>query len=508
MKREAAFLIAFLIILAVSLFSAIEVQSVKASGTIYIRADGGIDPRDAPISTIDNVTYTLTGNITGDYGSALLVERDNIVIDGSAHTIDGVPEIGIGIWMNGNNNVTIRNVNITNFRTGIYLVSCSLISINANTIERSYLCSIGLYSCSLISIYGNILAHNWEGIWVDSSSGNTISANNVTNNGHYGIFLDYSSNNSISGNEITNDGDIYYGGGGIHLSSSSNNSIAGNNIIDNSYDGIELSSSTNNSISENTIANNGPGIILSQYYGEFTLGPLPSFNSIWHNNFINNTVQVKVDVVEYMEPGWVSFWDNGCEGNYWSNYNGTDSDPDGIGDTEYTIDANNTDHYPLMGMFHGYTILWQEETYTVNIISNSTVSGIGHAILTTSQLPNFTIIEESFESIYFHVSGKEGTYGFCRVHIPVALLNGTYRVTVNGTEVPFTILLCPNTTDSCLYFTYTHPTERVEIAPEFPSLPLLMFFTLTLLAVIVYRRVRARKPSHFSQDQNNLSFQA
>ena len=41
-------------------------------------------------------------------------------------------------------------------------------------------------------------------------------------------------------------------------------------------------------------------------------------------------------------------WDNGCEGNYWDDYNGTDSDEDGIGDTEYTIDEDNIDRFPLM----------------------------------------------------------------------------------------------------------------------------------------------------------------
>ena len=41
-------------------------------------------------------------------------------------------------------------------------------------------------------------------------------------------------------------------------------------------------------------------------------------------------------------------WDKGEVGNYWSNYNGTDANSDGIGDTPYIIDANNIDHYPMM----------------------------------------------------------------------------------------------------------------------------------------------------------------
>ncbi len=51
-------------LLLVSMFSlALNIQPVKAKRTIYIRADGSIDPPDAPISTLDNATYTLTGNI-------------------------------------------------------------------------------------------------------------------------------------------------------------------------------------------------------------------------------------------------------------------------------------------------------------------------------------------------------------------------------------------------------------------------------------------------------------
>jgi len=61
------------------------VHPTLASGTVYIRADGSIDPPTAPISSMDNVTYTFTDDIE----DSIVVERSNIVIDGAGHALQG-----------------------------------------------------------------------------------------------------------------------------------------------------------------------------------------------------------------------------------------------------------------------------------------------------------------------------------------------------------------------------------------------------------------------------------
>ena len=58
MKRNLLLLM-LLALLIGTLNLASRVEKVKASGTIYLRADGRIDPPTANITTTDDVTYTL-----------------------------------------------------------------------------------------------------------------------------------------------------------------------------------------------------------------------------------------------------------------------------------------------------------------------------------------------------------------------------------------------------------------------------------------------------------------
>ena len=155
---------------------------------------------------------------------------------------------------------------------------------------------------------------------------------------------------------------------------------------------------------------------------------------------------------------------------------------DGIGDSSYEIDSMNTDHYPLMGMFSDFPATLEEETYHVTTACNSTISAF----------------QFNGTAIIFNVSGEDGTIGFCRILIPTALMNATYKVFVNGTEVSYTLLPFSNSTYSYLYFTYNHSTQEVIIIPEFPSLLILpLFMMATLLIVIFYRRqLKKEMPTH------------
>ncbi|RLI39856.1 hypothetical protein DRO69_13780, partial [Candidatus Bathyarchaeota archaeon] len=212
---------------------AFNIQPVKAwTGTVYIRADGSIDPPDAPIITYDNVTYTLTDNITSS-ADGIVVERNNIVIDGAGYTLQGSGTWSKGIYLLGRSNVTIKNTNIKDFRYGVQFNSTFHSILSANNITR-----------------------NVEGVRLDFSSGNALSGNSIERNEHFGVYLWESSHNTISGNYIA-DTYGYTDSKGLVLKKSSNNVVDGNIVIGNDYGGIVLLGSSNNIISANNVTDNG-----------------------------------------------------------------------------------------------------------------------------------------------------------------------------------------------------------------------------------------------------------
>jgi parallel beta-helix repeat protein len=254
-KASKAVSLVFLIILSLCLVDTQPVMS-QSSGTIYIRSDGSVDPPTAPIQRDENV-YTLTDNII-DY--FLVVQRDNIVIDGAGYTLEGTGS-GTGIRLTDRTNVTIKNVKIQYFSVGIALDGSYYNAISGNNITHNdYQASIFVFGNSSNNkiTNNNIEANNVNGIWLNSSSNNIISENKIKANGFEGIIVSGGSNNSISGNVIErNNGD------GIYLAADSSSiTVTENYIKENNPNGILLLYSSSNTISTNTLKNNYRGVYL------------------------------------------------------------------------------------------------------------------------------------------------------------------------------------------------------------------------------------------------------
>ena len=461
----------YVAVLALLLFSmpslTFNVKPVKSQwvGTVYISADGSVEPLGAPVTTSDNVTYVLTGNIVSSR-NGIVVERNNIIIDGKGYTIQGQNAASSsGIDLTGKSNVTIKNTRITRFSRGIYLEYSSNNAINGNEITGNWQ-GIYLHASNNRISHNNITANSGTGIYLTvASTDNNISENTITANSDSGITLFSASNNSISENYIANNNV------GISLPLSSNNIIIGDVITANGADGIVLTSASNNRIIKNNVTlNNEYGIRLSS----------SSNNLFYHNNFVKNTRQIFSAVS-------VNVWDDGYPsgGNFWSNYAGFDADSDGLGDTPYLIDDNNTDRYPLAASFRTFSAgAWNVTSYNVGVMTNSTFSSFR--------------IDVDEKMISFNVSGVDGTTGFCRVTIPNTVVReiwqDNYTILLNGEPWPFKNWT--DATNTYIYINYTYSEHEIAIIPETSLIINLPFLMLTtLIATILLKKKPKTKTS-------------
>jgi parallel beta-helix repeat protein len=356
MNRKIALVALIILVFTISLVAqstTVEAQSYK---TITIKSDGSIEGTDR-ITRAGN-TYTFTDYVNG----SIIIEKNNIMIDGAGHTIRGSgnitnifgqvwpndsPNLETGFTVVGRTHVTIQNLTITDFVVPFCLSNSSYITIQNNKLTYNGQ-GVRLYNSSNTSILQNELDTSMEtGVMADPFSHyNIISENKII--GSNQAILIYSSNNTISGNVLEDGINILYG---------MYNTIVGNTISGSVF-GIELYDSSFNLVSRNSLVKNEYGIwggsnntIFENNIQENVVGINSAYNSlIYRNNFINNTEQI--DFIDYpphsIPAPNADVWDNGTQGNYWSDYNGTDANGDGIGDTPYMPYPNNTDHYPLI----------------------------------------------------------------------------------------------------------------------------------------------------------------
>jgi parallel beta-helix repeat protein len=278
--------------LASTLTPLFKIEPARAGGTIYIRADGTVDPPAAPIQTIDNITYS----VTADINESIVVERGGIILDGAGHTVSGDGS-GNGIVLSATTNVTVANLEIREF---------------------------------------------WEGITsalFSSSSHNRIVNNTIVENGDTGIELYSSSYYEIRGNNVS----ASTVQDGIWLYDCHENLITENDISMNTRDGIRFASySTNNLVTENNITGNqNTGVYFDS-----------SSNSVFHNNFENNAKQVAgatyANVGDDGYPSGGNYWNDYIGTDLYRGSYQNETGSDGIGDTPYVIDSVNFDRYPFL----------------------------------------------------------------------------------------------------------------------------------------------------------------
>lgn len=387
----------------------------------------------------------------GTYREEILVDK-SLAIIGEGRNVT-VIEGGGGIVVHVTaNDVLVSGFAVKNGFVGIYLDHSKNSTVLKNTVTNvtSYYAVYASYSDDL-TIDQNIVGPNSaSGILVTNSLDFRVSQNTVHNNAHYGINANASSNGMFVQNDASEN---YYDGIGL-AKGCRNVTIAGNNVANNVLNGISM------------------------------IDPDCEDNLVYDNNIINN-------VGKQASAFSANRWDNGIEGNYWSDYTGVDKDHNGIGDTSLVISENNTDNFPLMGML---SVFKTNIGPDIGVVSNSSI--VDFAYFDSNSTIRLKVLNRT----------PTQTFGFCRVLIPHDVMTEPYNVTVNGANPFFwNQTLYDDGNNRWIYLAYQHsevevliqgspPPDRKPPIESFPYwIPVTIVASAAILAVLLVYFRRSRK---------------
>lgn len=342
---------------------AFNVQPIKAEPVTIVVPDDYATIQEAINNANEGDTIFVNAGL---YYEHVVVNKTISLIgeDRSTTIVDGNGS-GTVIECRDVTNVTISGFTIRNGEKGLDLTYSSSCQVADNQIINHIVCGItggGIHFADNL-ILNNIISNcGSDGIRLGTGAQRVlIKGNVIVNVSHWwALVIDDSWEINVEENDISNTlGIRFY---------RSHDNIIRRNTISKSLCGshaIVLVSSNDNVVERNMLSDNGGGLyvygvnntvyqndIVGNNYG-ISIGK--SDNTIYHNNFINNYYQVWLIDGLSVENQWDNGYPSG--GNYWSDYTGVDvyhdasqniAGSDGIGDTPYVIDANNSDHYPLM----------------------------------------------------------------------------------------------------------------------------------------------------------------
>jgi hypothetical protein len=322
---------------------------------------------------IQGEEYRLNQSIVSLSGHCLTFTANDITLDCQGYTITGnySDSSSSGIYTNNRDNLTIRNCNIQEFGSGMYIYSTSgstftnIVSTNNSCVGFSIESSSNNVFTSLTTRYNSNLSLGCDKVGIIiifGSNNNTFSSITSSENNNYGIWIT-SNSNSNSFNSITVNDNAKYG---LIISDSHQNSISLSQFNFNSWTGLRCLSSSYLTLSSITSSNNtDTGVSFNdcenstisnsilQYNGDSpgesgigffgynynitvlnndirynyrdnvlydSLSSQYSINISFYNNYLGNSSLIRV-----FNPSDWSFYPSIFSGNYYTDYNGTGS---------------------------------------------------------------------------------------------------------------------------------------------------------------------------------------
>jgi len=391
-----------------------------------------------------------------------------------------------GQIMYGNSSFTMSNVQISgnvvnSAQRGIFIEDLYEFG--------SYMYDTSSFTMSNIEISGNVVNSIFEGMYIQSL---------------YHAYYMYNNASFAIEDVLVNDNIINSKDSGIVLRQIWHHTRFGYNAIDNTTiitgnvefcqneivatnSGLDLADLENATIRNNMMQNCSLGIYLQDSASNF----------IYHNNFINNTLQAYVRALYTPTAYCNNTWDNGYPsgGNYWSEYTDVDNNsgpyqnitgnPDGIWDNPYIINENNTDRYPFANLYDDTppTIGIPSRTPSGDILSNQEVTVMVNVTDNLTGVKNVTLYYTIDDGLHWNSTEmlRDPSTELYEAIIPGQEYGKTVRFKIEAFDYAGNNQTMDGVEAHCIY----------QIVPEFPSLTILLAFTMTtLLLAIVFKKKR------------------
>jgi len=498
-------------------------QSLETNNSISLIGEGSA-------STIVNLhppsepVYIL-GQYVGTGATAINFDANNLMVSGLTFNCYG------GSSFNGNHMIIACNT-LNNFAENWFNIQGSYNTISNNTAN-----TVVDVQCTYSQVYGNngtgsigisgfasyntVFGNSVEGIGDNTEESYNLYYGNIVSGGG-GIFA--------TDNDIVANNTIIDCRQGVNLEQSTNNVVVGNVIESNSGPGVALAGYVEGSLT-NPGSNN---LIYGNYIADNNVGLLVSTSSQWRganftvydNDFVSNTQQAQIIIPNFANSNFNYLmslhpqsddWSLSEQGNYWSDYqlnypNASQVGSTGIWNTPYYVGGGEQDNYPLMSPFDISSINIQlpswanitipsplsipsfpplalfsqtpkstsplATTVPATTDSGATVELAISGNITSSQMSNVTITtnpSNTTTTVYFTVTGENGTAGFSNVTIPKSAVpfGTTPTIYIDGKPASNQGF----TQDSNNYYVWytthfsTHQISIVFITTAFPHSP-------------------------------------